>query len=251
MVIKLLKCYNRFLINFKYYKTDKSNCNHGGELKMTKIGYKPLVALALAVLMSLVAVSAVPAGNQGNTIYIDDSGSGLIPDGPTNCYIINESGKYLLNESLTHGLKIIANDVTLDGNGYNLTNRIAFGVQVYNCSDVTVRDMDIFGCNWAGIALGEASDCMVEKNCVTDCGKAWGTPGINLWGSVCNKIINNYVYNNTGCGIKANDIANVESERSIYNKIHANTVLENPLGDICVNESVNDVSGNHVTPEEE
>ncbi|WP_260170367.1 right-handed parallel beta-helix repeat-containing protein [Methanococcus maripaludis] len=202
--------------------------------------------MTLAVLVSLVAVSAVPAGNQGNTIYIDDSGSGLIPDGPTNCYIINESGKYLLNESLTHGLKIIANDVTLDGNGYNLTNSIAFGVQVYNCSDVTVRDMDIFGCKWAGIALGEASDCMVEKNCVTGC-----TWGINVWGgSVDNKIINNDVYNSTKVGINLAEADPKEEEGSEGNKVHANTVLYN-TEDISADEELNDVSGNHVTPEEE
>jgi len=214
---------------------------------MTKVGYKAMVALALAVMMSLVAVSAVPAGDQGNTRYIDNSGNGLTYYGPDNVFIINESGRYLLNESLTRGIKIIADDVTLDGNGYNLTNFKTYGVRAQDCSGVTIRDMYIFNCKAAGIALGNATDCMVEKNCVTGC--QWG---INLWGGSCdNKIINNDVCFNTKWGIMLAEAGAEPGETgSEGNKIHANTALNNTIGDISADEELNDVSGNHVTPEE-
>ncbi|MBA2840224.1 parallel beta-helix repeat protein [Methanococcus maripaludis] len=197
--------------------------------------------------MSMSFAYAAAGGEKGtNTVYVYEGSLPIVDVWGNDVYQINESGRYLLNESLTMGIQITADDVTLDGNGYNLTNKKSFGVQAYNCSGVTVKDMYIFDCKAAGIALGGASNCMVEKNYVTGC-----AVGINVWGienecgSTDNKIINNKVYNNTNFGIRL-AIAGEEGGElgSEGNKIHANTVFGDSQWDIYVNESLNDVSGN-------
>lgn len=116
---------------------------------MIKISYKPLIALALAVMMSLVAVSAAPTGDQGNTRYINSSGE------------INDSGKYLLMNDITGPIIITSDDVTFDGNGYCISGD-SFGVYLIDCKGATVRDTTI-SCQLAGIVLQNATNCMIEK----------------------------------------------------------------------------------------
>lgn len=276
MVIKLLKCYNRFLINFKYYKTDKSNCNHGGELKMTKIGYKPLIALALAVFVSMSIACAAAGGEKGtNTNYINS-----LP------YAINDSGKYLLNISqsgiIGTAITINADDVILDGNGNYLEGDDIYwgwmgdsGVYVYDCSKVTIKDMQIskFG---SGIWINNATECKILKNNASDnmdgimawysdnnniednfvCNNTWGISvdlstgnkvvnnivnynyqaGLDIQGSNCNRFITNEVSYNTNFGIWG-------IMGSTNNSIIANTALNNSLYDISL-DSENILKGN-------
>jgi len=214
---------------------------------MNKIGYKPLIALALAVFVSLVVVSAVPPGDQGNTIYVNNS-----------WYEINESGKYLLTENLTHGIKITADDVTFDGNGYSICEDWC-GIFVKGCSGVTIRDMQIFDCMY-GIKLMCSSDCMVQKNEVSDT-----MYGIYLKYADENKIVNNVACGNgKGIYLVGSDENNIEANEASWNewvgikldycsddnKVHGNTALENGCVDISADPDDNDVSGNKITPED-
>ncbi|MBA2862242.1 right-handed parallel beta-helix repeat-containing protein [Methanococcus maripaludis] len=226
---------------------------------MTKIGYKPLIALALALCVGISIASAAKEGVPGtNTVYINE-----IP------YTITDSGKYLLNISKSDisGTAIIINadNVILDGNGNYLegdsTGSTSFvvdmGVYVYPKSRVTIRDMNIskFG---SGIYLANSSECTIFKNDLSknDVGirmcrtnnsniedneiyECTGPNAIGLYSSYYangNNIVNNLV-NNNDIGLKFAGVA-------MDNRIISNEIIDNEnygmvLGSSCNNNTVN------------
>ncbi|WP_459202606.1 NosD domain-containing protein [Methanococcus sp. CF] len=218
---------------------------------MTKVGYKPLIALALAVFVSMSCAYAATGGEKGtNTIYLNDS----------SCRYICEPGHYVLTENMSGTIKIFSDNVTLDGNGYTLKPKCwdDYGVLLYRCSGVTVKDLQIEGdsccCCYgykiteAGISLYKASECMILQNDISKCGM-----GIKLYRSENNKIVNNvldvkwkgiYLEKSDCNKIIANDI-NEEIKidwRSDYNKVHGNEAEDiDDFGDY------NDISGNEIT----
>uniref|UniRef100_A9A6K9 Parallel beta-helix repeat n=1 Tax=Methanococcus maripaludis (strain C6 / ATCC BAA-1332) TaxID=444158 RepID=A9A6K9_METM6 len=225
---------------------------------MTKIGYKPLIALALALCVGISIASAAKEGVPGtNTVYINE-----IP------YNITDSGKYLLNISKSDisgtAIKINANDVILDGNGHYIegdstgsTSFVTdFGVYVYPKTGVTIRDMNIsrFG---SGIYLANTSECTIFKNdlskndvgirmCRTNdsniddneiygCTGPWGIGIYSSYYANGNKILNNLV-NNNDIGLKFAGLA-------MDNRIISNEVMDNEnygiiLGSNCANNSI-------------
>lgn len=60
-------------------------------------------------------------------------------DGPT---VIDESGQYELVDDIEGEIKIVADDVTLEGNGYTISNGDR-GIELNDVSDIIIRNMTI------------------------------------------------------------------------------------------------------------
>jgi len=224
---------------------------------MTKVGYKAMVALALAVFVTMSFAYAATGGEKGtNTVYINE-----LP------YCIDEPGKYLLNVSGYYygygpAITINSDDVILDGNG-NCIEGCSYGygkpmcaVWVKPCySDITIKNLEIYDFE-KGIFILEASNCMIMKNYLEcdfegifaldseelkiDCNELYNCAyGIHLACCTDSKIINNLV-DGTCYAVKG-----IWLENSDDNKLAANEVYNNDIGILldCLSTG-NDLNGN-------
>ncbi|WP_459202607.1 right-handed parallel beta-helix repeat-containing protein [Methanococcus sp. CF] len=152
---------------------------------MTKIGYKSLIALALAVFVSMSITYAATGGDPGtNTVYINS-----LP------YAITDSGKYLLNVSASglNGpvIEILADNVTLDGNGHYIEGDYIHngftedcGVRALYVSGLMIKDMNISGLA-SGICFMGVSDSTIFKNNIPNSDE----DGIGIYGGCENIMI--------------------------------------------------------------
>ena len=133
----------------------------------------------------------------------------------SNCVEINESGTYTMNQSINQSenfdcIKIIAANVTLDCNGYNITSNLAVSGVFSNQTNTTV------------------------KNCYVDMGSGSGGYGVKFVSSN-NLLIQNVTTNANYYGIyllssSNNTLTNITSNSNVYGivlSISSNNTLTN------------------------
>ncbi len=121
--------------------------------------------------------------------------------------VITEPGEYVLGANLTAEedetcIRIEADDVSLDGNGYSMTgDEGSKGVEVYEADNAAISNMNISGFEY-GVYSYEAINALVENStiAVTENGGA----GIFMDFSVSFELKNN-VIDSVGNGIKVNE----------------------------------------------
>jgi parallel beta-helix repeat protein len=146
----------------------------------------------------------------------------------------------LLNDvsTTTTCFNITADNVTLDGQGYNVDgdDEISddYGVYAANQSNLTIRNLNITNFS-NGIYFSEVNDSLLKDNTLYSNVKE----AVFLSGSYSNKLTNNTIFdNNDGIYLDAN---------SSYNNITNNTVNDNGDDGIYVRHSSNNqIRGNYV-----
>jgi parallel beta-helix repeat protein len=145
-------------------------------------------------------------GNQ-----ITDNENGIYFFGSENVFRNNRMKNNRFNfEDLTYGTSEVDSSNTINGkpiyylvNQHNITVPVdASMVQLENCSNITIRNLDINSTYWA-ISLFNSSNCKIYGNTLTD-----NEIGISLRNSANNLIIGNELLNNSNDAIEQYDSEN-------------------------------------------
>lgn len=133
--------------------------------------------------------------------------------------VISQAGDYVLGADLTAGadetcIRIEADDVALDGNGYTITGSAgAKGVEIYEADATEITNMDISGFE-NGIYTYEATNALIEGNeiSVTENGGV----GIFMDFAVSFELKNNDI-ESAGNGVKVNEHVTLMGAKKITN----------------------------------
>lgn len=155
------------------------------------------------------------------------------PGDASSKFIITQPGSYYLTSDLAiagtqRGIRIAASGVTIDLNGFSLTDQLfdfqtSFGAigadsGVSRVAVVNGRVTGFVGAGVVGVDLRNAADCRVERVLVADCG------GAGIWCGDRAVIDSCIVSGNVGIGIKASDgvVRSCTASNNGANGIYAN-----------------------------
>lgn len=172
------------------------------------------------------------------------------------------SSNYTFTKDLDVPIKVIADNLVIDGNGYTLKGPglgFKYGIYLNGRNNITITNITVI--KWPhGIYLDNSSNIHISGNIITHNNRF----GITLWhSSTNNSITGNLITNTTWDGISiwysssnnsilGNTIMNTESSihiegsHSTYNRLSNNTITYSTYGILIGNSSFNLLSNNTI-----
>ena len=176
----------------------------------------------------------------------------------TNCSVINYPGNYLLNKdisSLGTCLNITASNVTIDGNGHNITygtgGVAGYGVYSSGYNNLTIKNANIIDGNSNGlsktaISLTNSSNSAIQNNNIIT--NSTSSTGIFFTNCNNNNITSNNITTSSGFGVYLSSQGN--SNSSSFNNIISNIIStsgNNKYGIVFSSLSSASINSNNIT----
>ena len=137
---------------------------------------------------------------------------------------INITQDTVLTADMVDNIVIMADNITLDGNGYSITSPAPganYGVYLFGRTNVTVKNLRIYNFQ-TGIYADGGSNNKFLNNRILDTFNSGATQGISFWNTLTNTINNNLI-GNLDSGVSMNN--------SSYNTVSNSRIdLEQPGG---------------------